>query len=399
VNVLLTGAGMQGKAALHDLAGNPRISRIVVADRDLAALQAHLARREYGPRVRAVSFQADEPGALDRLLAEPADLVVDLLPPDFTARVAASAVAHGRHLVNTCYVKPEMKELADDARMRGISVLPEFGMDPGIDLVLLGEAVRRFDSVEGIACYGTGLPAPGAADNPIKYKVTWSFAGVLRAYRRGARLVRDGRVLDLAPSATFAAGNVHPVDLPGLGELEAYANGDALPYAAALGLDLAGLKQLGRYTLRWPGHCAFWKKLIDLHLLDEEPLLVDGMSIDRLHYLAAAIEPHIRLGPAERDVALIRVEVYGIRSGKRQRLRFELVDWRDLKTGFTAMNRLVGFTASIGAQMILDGRITRRGLLSPLCDVPFAEFCSELQKRGISVRQEIADTPADPAPS
>jgi saccharopine dehydrogenase-like NADP-dependent oxidoreductase len=292
------------------------------------------------------------------------------------------------HLVNTCYVRPEMRKLAGEAKRRGLSLLPEFGMDPGIDLVLLGEAVRKLDRVESVACYGAGLPAPEAADNPIRYKVTWTLAGVLRAYRRGARLVRDGRMRELTPSETFAPDNVHSVDLPGLGRLEAYANGDALPYAEALGLDPVGLKQLGRYTMRWPGHCEFWKKLIDLHLLDEAPVHVNGLAIDRLQYLAAALEPQLRLAEQERDLAVIRVEVQGVRAGKRERIRFELIDWRDLQSGLTAMNRLVGFTAAIGARMILDGRIVKRGLLSPLRDIPFAEFQGELLKRGISIRQE-----------
>jgi lysine 6-dehydrogenase len=49
------------------------------------------------------------------------------------------------------------------------------------------------------------------------------------------------------------------------------------------------------------------------------------------------------------------------------------------------MTRMVGFTTSIGAQMVLRGDISRRGLLSPLSDVPFQPFLKELEKRGISV--------------
>ncbi len=51
-------------------------------------------------------------------------------------------------------------------------------MDPGIDLVLLGEAVRSLDHVEEIISYGAGFPEPEATDNPLKYKVTWTFEGV-----------------------------------------------------------------------------------------------------------------------------------------------------------------------------------------------------------------------------
>jgi saccharopine dehydrogenase-like NADP-dependent oxidoreductase len=52
------------------------------------------------------------------------------------------------------------------------------------------------------------------------------------------------------------------------------------------------------------------------------------------------------------------------------------------------MGRTVGFTASIGAQMIASGRIAKRGVLSPLGDVPYEAFTRELRKRVIEVRSE-----------
>ncbi len=146
-------------------------------------------------------------------------------------------------------------------------------------------------------------------------------------------------------------------EIPGLGRFEAYANGDALPYAEMLGIAPEKLQRLGRYAFRWPGHCEFWKKLVDLHLLDDEPLTVDGVTVNRRRFLAAAIEPHIRLGENERDVAVIRVEVSGVQAGKKKRAVLQIIDHRDLATGFTAMSRTVGYTASIGAQLIAGGRM------------------------------------------
>jgi len=44
----------------------------------------------------------------------------------------------------------KVEGLAEEAKARKVTILPEFGMDPGIDLVLLGEAVRSLDDVEEI---------------------------------------------------------------------------------------------------------------------------------------------------------------------------------------------------------------------------------------------------------
>jgi len=64
---------------------------------------------------------------------------------------------------------------------------------------------------------------------------------------------------------------------------------------------------------------------------------------------------------------------------------------RDLESGLLAMNRTVGYTASIGAQMILRGDIRKRGLLSPLTDIPTNTFFTELRQRGIRVQREEGD--------
>lgn len=142
---------------------------------------------------------------------------------------------------------------------------------------------------------------------------------------------------------------------------------------------------MGRYVLRWPGHCAFWKTLVDLHFLDDEPVMVDGMAVDRKRFLAGLIEPQIQYGADERDVVVVRIEVAGRKDGERRRIIYQVIDWRDLETGFTAMNRTVGYTASIGAQMIGTGKIAERGVLSPVNDIPYQPFAQELAKRDIRI--------------
>jgi lysine 6-dehydrogenase len=389
MKILLLGVGMQGKAALHDLWQNPAVTGIVAADKELEPLQKYLLRQNYGPKVQAAFADAEAPATLQKLLAAKPTVVIDLTPSRFSPRVAREALRTRVHLVNTVYALPEIKKLAAEIEASGLTFLPEFGMDPGIDLVLLGRAVRLFDRVETIDSYGAGFPEAAAANNALKYKVTWTFEGVLRAYMRGGRLIRNRRIVTVKNNEMFNPENIHKIRIPGLGTFEAYANGDALPYAEMLGLDPGKLRRLGRYAFRWPGHCAFWKKLVDLHLLDDEPLQVGGVTVNRRRFLAAAIEPHILLGEKERDVAVIRIDVTGKKDGKKKRAVLQIVDRRDLETGFTAMSRTVGFTAGIGAQLIGSGQISKRGLLSPLRDIPYDVFKQELAKRNIRICEEI----------
>jgi saccharopine dehydrogenase-like NADP-dependent oxidoreductase len=58
---------------------------------------------------------------------------------------------------------------------------------------------------------------------------------------------------------------------------------------------------------------------------------------------------------------------------------------KDDATGFSAMSRTVGFTASIGAQLIASGQIAGPGVLNPLIDIPLDLVAGELGKRGIEI--------------
>jgi len=393
MKVLLLGVGMQGRTALHDLCTSDGIETVVAADYDLEALASYVEGLPDARRVICKQVDASQSESIAHLMGQGFDVVIDLLPATFIDNVVQAAVEHGVHFINTMHATPLMGALASEAEGKGIVLLPDLGMDPGIDQIMLGQAVASLDRVSELISYGSGIPAPEATDNPIKYKVSWAFDGVLELYRRPARLIREGVAVEIPGTEILRPPNTHVVEIAELGTLEAYANGDFLPTIESLDLDPSGLVSAGQYTLRWPGHCEFWRKIVDLHLLDKEPVIVDGQAVDRKRYLVAALEPHLQYAETEQDLAILRVEASGTKDGEPTRVVLQLIDRRDLVTGLTAMSRLVGFTASIGAQMIDSGAISRRGLLSPARDVPYEAFIEELRKRGVEITTSVSSLP------
>lgn len=393
MKVLLLGVGLQGQTALDDLAKSDAVEHVVAADMDIGGLRSLVASRGYGQKVSCEPLDASDRESLRRLMSVGPNVAIDLLPVEFITAVAEAAIGQGVHLVNTFYVPKQLRELGARAYANGVAILPEFGMDPGIDLVLTGEAVRSLDTVTDLLSYGGGIPAPDFADNPIKYKISWTFEGVLSSYYRTGRVIRDGQVVEIARDEQFNRENIHDVDFGQFGTMEAIANGDGVAYVEELGLDLPSIRNTGRFSLRWPGHNEFWHAAVRLHLLDEEPVMVGGRPVDRQAFLAAAMSPHLQYREKERDMAIIRVVVVGKRGDQRVRISHDVVDLRDLKTGFLAMSRLVGFTASLGAQMLGSGMITKRGLLSPMQDVPAGYFLGELARKGIHVetKEEVLE--------
>jgi saccharopine dehydrogenase-like NADP-dependent oxidoreductase len=263
------------------------------------------------------------------------------------------------------------------------------GMDPGIDLILGRLAVDELDVVHGMRSYGAGLPEPAcAADNPIHYKITWTFEGVLKAYMRPARFLRDGKEVAIPGGQIFRKENGHTLEVPGVGAMDAYYNGDAIRYIDVFGLG-SELREMGRFAMRWPGHNQFWDVMAELGFLDETRTRIGNTEISPRQFVLEHLTPRLQFQDSERDMVIIRVEAWGLKNSRPLRVAYELIDYRDLTTGLFAMNRTVGFTSSIAAQLVLAGKIRKTGVLTPARDVPALEVVRELEKRGMKVQRRV----------
>ena len=391
MKVMVLGTGLQGRAVVHDLEQQDGIGEIIAVDRDTSAAERYFGRMGYG-KTRPLQMDVTRQPQLAAFFADTAPaVIICMLPIELAHTVAAAAVETGIPFVSSNYTG-RLQELHSPAKARGIAILPEMGLDPGIDLVLGRLAVDRLDEVHGLYSYGGGVPAPECADeSPIKYKISWTFDRVLAVYTREARLIRNGKLQVVPGEALFEPAHVHQIAFENIGSLEAYPNGDAACYADLFGLG-PELVEMGRFALRWPGHSRFWRKMVALGFLDDAPVEINGVRISPRTLLSRCLTPRLQYQEKERDMALLRVTAWGLKQGKKQRLTFDLVDYRDPESGLFAMNRTVGFSSSIAAQMILDGRITSTGVLSPVRHVPPRTFIGEIEKRGICIHCSVEES-------
>ena len=394
--VLQLGYGMQGKASLVDILKNEGVGKVIVCDcsDDVLGLD-----KKFGDD-RIVPIQADVGDEVRMLsLMHDADVVIEFVPGAFTLRVARLAAEAGTNLVTSMYLfnpgeqdpaererqRREIHELGLEISRKGLTFVEEFGMDPGMDLVLGARALRDLDDVHVFHSYGAGFPELSASHNPLRYKFTWSILGVMRSYLRPAAVLKQGAKKMIAAEAMFDPENMHLLRLEEFdSELECFANGDCVPYAELFGIS-GTVRTMGRYICRWPDTGAFWRVMAKSGFLGTEELGVGNAKIVPCEFCASLLgnQEQFHYARDERDVALVRSDARGYKGGKPVPVVYQIVDKRDLRTGFTAMQRTVGFTASIGAQMILDGRIAKKGIVNPV-EVPFDDYIGELRKRGIA---------------
>ena len=402
--VLLLGLGAQGRAALHDLVTGDDETHVAVVDTD-PSLERYLERY---PRERVSAHRLDvgDEQAIAALMRD-ASVVVEALPGPLALPMGQLAVRCGVSLVSSMYYRDpqeqdaeriaatdrDIRELDAQAKAKDLVVLTEFGLDPGLDLILGAAALSQVDEVHEFHAYGAGIPGPNARNNPLMYKFSWSPVGVMRSYRRPARIITAGEVVEIDPTALFEPARHHLLDVEAVGApLECYPNGDAVHYAELFGIRDT-VREMARYTGRLPGHCAFWNVMVKSGFLDPDPVSVGDVRVTPISFTTSllASQSQFRYADDEADMTFIRVDVRGRRGhdGEHVRVIYDLVDSRDFATGFTSMQRTVGFTLARGASLILGAELGKRGLLTAL-DVPYASVFPALERHGIHVeRREL----------
>jgi len=435
--ILVLGAGLVVKPLLDDL------EELREVDLRLATLNVERARALLAGRPRATALEVDATRESE-LVPEVgrADIVVSLIPADQHVRIARACLDRGVPLVTTSYVSEEMRALDARARERGILLLNEMGLDPGIDhmsAVRLIAAVRRGGGriVSFSSCCGA-IPAPVSNTNPWGYKFAWSPRGVVLAARNPVRYLENGVVVERPFPDLFE----HPrlLDVPGVGRLEAYPNRNCLRYLDQYGL--AGTRDFFRGTLRYPGWCSTWHALAELNLLDLEPLDLSGTTW--AEFLARRLSPGTgrlvervarRLGVTPQDRVVMRLEWLGLLSDQpmpdrtasplealtnllESRLRYapgesdmvvlehrcvaeygdgsrRLFTSRMVSTGRagddSALARAVSLPVASACRLLLEGRIDLSGVQIPVDPRIARPVLLALEQRGLHVEESSAE--------
>jgi lysine 6-dehydrogenase len=376
MRMLVLGAGLQGSACAYDLLQRPEVDRVTLADLDPKRVAPFLKQRA-GKRLVLARLDAAQGARLRRLLPGH-DAVLNALPYYFNLRVTKAAVASGLHYTdlggNTEIVRQQQR-LDAAAVKRGVSVVPDCGLAPGMVNILAAEGIRRVGDVDTVKVFVGGLPQH--PQPPLNYQIVYSLEGALDYYTTPSWVLREGR-----PARVDALTEIEPVEFPPpVGFLEAFHTGGGI---STLPWTYAGKVRTMEYkTLRYPGHVAIMRSIRDLGLLDLTPVVVKGRKVVPRDAFIAAVSPKLAKANG-RDLVALRVQVTG-RSGRR--VAWQLLDYYDPASGISAMMRTTGYSLAITSLMQVDGRITAKGVHTPDEAVPFGAYVDELKARGVEIRE------------
>ena len=301
--MLVLGAGQQGTACAYDLLTQTSHD-VVIADIDVQALP-DLLRPFLGGRLTAVQADAEEPETI-RAVMRGADATMSALPYYFNVEMATAAIEAGSHFCdlggNTEMVLAQ-KRLHARAVARGVCVVPDSGLAPGMVNILAEAGIRRLDHPRAVRIKVGGLPQK--PDPPLNYQVVYSLEGVLDYYTTLSWVLRDREPVQVEPLS-----EVERLRLEGVGELEAFHTAGGLSTMAQR--YRGTLDSMEYKTLRYPGHADAMRMMRDLGLFDTEPVDVRGTPVVPRDAFLAIVGPRLRKDPRQSpDLVALRVETSG----------------------------------------------------------------------------------------
>jgi lysine 6-dehydrogenase len=385
---LVLGAGMMGEAVAYDLLQSRKTKRVSILDYDLSKAK-DLEQRLRDERVDVMQADASDIRFMKGYM-HGFDAAVSAVAYDFNLALTEAAISAGTHLCdlggNNRIVEKQFA-LHEQAKKRGVKIVPDTGIAPGAVSILTAHGINRLEvppeDIDYVKIRVGGLPLD--PEGLLRYMKVFSVHGWINECKEPTEIIHDYE-RKTVPSMTYLETLEFPAPF---GRMEAvYTSGGSSTLTKTFEHTI---RRLDYKTIRYPGHWPILAALNKLGFFDEKPA-IDNTSPRQLteHLLDKAVSYD------GKDVILARITLGTTPvKGKARELEFNLIDIHDDSTGHTAMQRTTGYSASIIAQMMANNIITDTGVLYQELSVPPAAFVRRWRKRGIKLTEDRRTLPAD----
>ncbi|MEE8128457.1 MAG: saccharopine dehydrogenase C-terminal domain-containing protein [Nitrospinaceae bacterium] len=391
-NYAVLGAGRQGVAASYDLARLGDAKEIRLFDLDAEAAMRGAKKVNKLLQTQIVQDQALDVSNSSSLVSvlRGVHSTISAVPYKFNLQITEAAIeAHSNICDLGGHTETVRQQLAlgDKAKAAGITITPDCGMGPGLNINMGIRAMDYLDEPEDVYIWDGGLPQNPKP--PWNYHLTFNVNGLINEYYGDAWFIRGGQ-----PTQVPCLTEMETLNFPQpLGFLEAAVTSGGLSTAPWTFQDK--LRRLENKTLRYPGHWDQFKAFKNLGLFELEETKIDGNSLVPRELLNALLAPKITPEPPVYDVCLIRTQAIGRLNGSHSSCTLDFLETYDIKTGFTAMEQITGWHASTIAIIAAQDKLPKGAVPVELA-LRGKMFDREITRRGWELKREIFTSPASP---
>ncbi|MCK5815187.1 MAG: saccharopine dehydrogenase, partial [Flavobacteriaceae bacterium] len=295
-----------------------------------------------------------------------------------------------------------------------------------------GGEILSFQSSTG------GLVAPKYDNNPWNYKFTWNPRNVVLAGHGVSTFIKNGKYKYIPYHKLFK--RILRTEVLDYGEFEIYPNRDSLKYREIYGLD--NIPSMFRGTMRRPGYSRSWNIFVQLGMTDDSYSIgnsekmtyreftnsflayhpTDSVELKLRHYLKIDQDDIIwsklmelnlfddtktiqlknatpaqilqkiltdswTLNPDDKDMIVMHHKFGYELDGKKEQIESQMVLLGKDQI-YTAMAQTVGLPVAIATLLILNKKITSKGVLIPIKKEIYMPILNELENYGILFKEK-----------
>ena len=407
---------------------------VIVATRTVSKADKIIAGRSLGT---SIAWTIDQVDILEKIIQD-VEIVIVMIPRSCHTVVAKLCLKHKTPMITTDFKHPGIACFDEEAKKQETLILTELGEDPGLDNMGLKQMIDKVHSEGGkitkIDSYGAGIPSFEHNRNPWGYKFSWDPNGLMRSAVSPATYQVDGEVIEVP--AKFEHHRL--VDIHGIGTFETYPSNDSTRYLKEFGLD----ENISIYKglLRFIGYCNTMTSLLKIKLIENSTEknfknttysqfiaeLIDSSTTDdikmkfayslnmkinddfikKLDWLGLFDNVQISINsgtnsnllvdlmlkkmayePYEKDMIIVHNEML-VEFSNRKEKRISSMMNEGIPYGDSAMARAVSLPPAIAAKLILEGKITSKGVCMPSTKEMYEPILDEMESFGFSFKKE-----------
>ena len=383
-NFIIVGSGRQGLAVAYDLLRNHKHS-VTLVDINQTFLDKGLEKLSKISNISNLScIKADVSSYNDMYnILKNADVMISAVPYEFNLELTKVAIDSNTSMVDLgghTNIVREQLAMHEKALLKGVTIVPDCGMGPGMNITMAVLATEILDQTDEIYICDGGLPQKPIA--PWNYSLFFNIEGLTNEYDEQAYFLKDGEIVEVP-----CFEGIELINFEGIGELEAAVTSGGLstmPWSFK-----NKIKVLENKTLRYKGHWEWMKAYRELGLFSRKSIEFEGKNIvprDLYHQL---LEKKINHGRVE-DVCLMRIKAIGLKDSKKVILSLDAIEYYDKELDLTAMEKWTGWHISIMALEIAYNRINK-GAISVENALKGHTFLDEAKKRNYNIKINLKE--------
>jgi saccharopine dehydrogenase-like NADP-dependent oxidoreductase len=359
------------------------VEQVQVCDTRSQSLQRLHEEVDGDQALRSFQVDARDTNVLSQII-QGSDCVVSCVPSEYNAELSELALDLGVHFCDLggddTVVKKQLA-LDERAQEKGVWIVPNCGLAPGLVNILCLHGIDRLDRAETARLRVGDVPLH--PEPPFNFRISWSAERILSDYTNPAQLIEDG---DIVEADALSRDEEIQFEEP-FGNMEAFCTQGGL---STLTDTLAGdVASLDHKTVRWPGHAHQMRFVLGLGFAEKRKI---GVQTHLTYRDLLARRLRKCLGGDYKDAVLMRVLLRGKQDGQPTTLVYEMVERYDAATEQTAMMRCTAIPTVVAALFLArEEAVSGGGVDVPENVMPRERFLNAVADRGLNIQSERYD--------